>query len=408
MLQLTPDTLTDRLHDQPADLAACPPDADADQPPAHGGIVFAGTPEIAASCLRTLLARNAPIVAVLTRPDAPTGRRRRMQPSAVASAAQEAGLPIIKADRVDAQVQEELSAVGAALGVVVAYGALLPEPALRIPAHGWVNLHYSQLPRYRGAAPVQHAVLNGDTTTAATIFQLERGMDTGPLHGICQYAIPPGHSAGEVLEDLTTIGADLLTVLLPDLLRGRSQAQPQTGVPSLAPKLDRAEAFIDFTRDAASTVSRINATIPEPGAWTLHEGSRIKLGPARTLDVPAAGLLDAAETAGHRARGRGGVPAPGTVLPASALKASGAASAAESGEPGLGTSDVLVLTQDAIIVLGTVQPAGKKAMPAADWLRGQSGPVRLGTEDAPGDSPAESPTENPASGTDSISEETSP
>lgn len=381
MLHLTPDTLTDRLHDQPADVTALLRREDGASPAAGTGIVFAGTPEIAATCLRELLARHAPITAVLTRPDAPTGRRRQLRPSAVAAVAQEAGLPVIKADRIDESVTRELAATGAALGVVVAYGALLPESALGIPAHGWVNLHYSLLPHYRGAAPVQHALLNGESTTAVTIFQLERGMDTGPVHGLCEYPIPAGHSAGVVLEDLTRLGTDLLTVLLPDLLNGRSQPQPQTGTASTAPKLTRDDAFISFDGKAAATASRINATIPEPGAWTLHQGARIKLGPARALDPAAASDLHATPP-----EGRSGAVAQGTVLPASALPTTALgvprdASAAESGAPELGKSEILVLTRDAAIVLGTVQPAGKKMMPAADWLRGQAGPVRFGVAD---------------------------
>ncbi|HIX01057.1 MAG TPA: methionyl-tRNA formyltransferase [Candidatus Nesterenkonia stercoripullorum] len=391
MLHLTPDTLTDRLHDQPADVAALLRSEDAASPAAGTGIVFAGTPEIAATCLRGLLARHAPITAVLTRPDAPTGRRRQLRPSAVAAVAQEAGLPVIKADRIDENVTRELAATGAALGVVVAYGALLPESALGIPAHGWVNLHYSLLPHYRGAAPVQHALLNGESTTAATIFQLERGMDTGPVHGLCEYPIPAGHSAGEVLEDLTRLGTDLLTVLLPDLLNGRSQPQPQTGTASTAPKLTRDDAFISFDGNAAATAWRINATIPEPGAWTLHEGARIKLGPARALDPAAASDLHASQHVASQhcasqhcaapTEGRSEAVAPGTVLPTTALGASRDASAAQSGTPELAKSEILVLTRDAAVVLGTVQPAGKKMMPAADWLRGQAGPVRFGMVD---------------------------
>ncbi len=386
MLHLTPDTLTDRLHDQPVDVAALLHSEDAASPAAGTGIIFAGTPQIAATCLRELLARHAPITAVLTRPDAPTGRRRQLRPSAVAAVAQEAGLPVIKADRIDENVTRELAATGAALGVVVAYGALLPESALGIPAHGWVNLHYSLLPHYRGAAPVQHALLNGESTTAATIFQLERGMDTGPVHGLCEYPIPAGHSAGEVLEDHTRLGTDLLTVLLPDLLNGRSQAQPQTGTASTAPKLTRDDAFISFDGKAGATASRINATIPEPGAWTLHEGARIKLGPARALDPAAASDLHASQhcASQHCAsspEGRSEAPSPGTVLPTTALSASRDASAAESSAPELAKSEILVLTRDAAVVLSTVQPAGKRMMPAADWLRGQASPVRFGVVD---------------------------
>ena len=169
-------------------------------------IVFAGTPQIAADVLLDLITAiangnvSASIAGVLTRPDAPVGRRRNLTPSPVAQVAQDAGLPLIKATKIDDDVRTTLAALKPDLGVVVAYGALLPQAALDIPPRGWVNLHYSDLPKYRGAAPVQHALLNGEPRTAATVFQLEKGMDTGPIHAARTYEIPELASAGDVLE----------------------------------------------------------------------------------------------------------------------------------------------------------------------------------------------------------------
>lgn len=320
--------------------------------PGAGHIIFAGTPEIAATCLRALLGAGAEVAAVLTRPDAPVGRRRRLTPSPVAQAAEEAGIPVIKADTVDAEVTAELAAIEATLGVVVAYGALLPAAALQAPARGWVNLHYSRLPLHRGAAPVPHTMLAGQTETAATVFQLERGMDTGPIHGTCSHQIGEATSAGTVLEELTVLGASLLLVLLPDLLSGSSTPEEQVGEPSYAPKLTQDDAFIDPRRPAAELVNRINATIPEPGAWTLNADQRIKLGVAR-LHRPEPVTADAA-------------PAVGQVRQL------------DPEQPGGGPLIGFRAGDGADVVLTSVQPAGKQMLNAADWFRGLHGQVLLG------------------------------
>lgn len=311
------------------------------------GIVFAGTPKIAADVLMSLITSDVPIAGVLTRPDAPVGRRKVLTPSPVAEVAREAGLPLLKASKLDQEVTEAVRRLKPDLGVVVAYGALLPEAALQAPRHGWVNLHYSELPKYRGASPVQHAILNGERTTAATIFQLEKGMDSGPIHAARTYEIPELTSAGRVLEDLTTLGGRMLLDLLPGLLEGTASPVPQAGKPSLAPKLTRDDAFIDPTAAAPQVADRINATIPEPGAWTLNGEARVKLGVARTF------------------HGRpGGEPGQVSLLPSDRHS---------------GDQVVVMSTGDgAGVVLTEVQPAGKQMMPAADWLRGQQDRVRLG------------------------------
>ncbi|MGJ9372173.1 methionyl-tRNA formyltransferase [Nesterenkonia sp. CF4.4] len=324
--------------------------------PGPGRIIFAGTPEIAATALRTLLRSGAEVAAVLTRPDAPVGRRRTLTPSPVAQVADEAGIPVIKADTVDAEVTAELTAVEATLGVVVAYGALLPAATLQAPARGWVNLHYSRLPLHRGAAPVPHTMLAGQTETAATVFQLERGMDTGPIHGICHYEIAEATSAGTVLEELTVLGASLLMVLLPDLLAGTSVSQEQVGEPSYAPKLTGDDAFIDPRRPAAELVNQINATIPEPGAWTLNGEHRIKFGVAR-LYRPEAAAADASQV--------------GKVLVGEVRQL----------DPEQAGADPVIgfRAGDGVdLVLTSVQPAGKQMLNAIDWYRGLHGQVLLG------------------------------
>lgn len=314
-------------------------------------IVFAGTPAIAAECLTELLKASAEadweLVGVLTRPDAPVGRRRKITPSPVAQIAAEAGLPVIKAVKVDAEVTAQLQQLNPSLGVVVAYGALLPQPALDVPDRGWVNLHYSALPKYRGAAPVQHTLLNREKTTAATVFQLEKGMDTGPIHGARTYEVPDMSSAGDVLEDLTSLGARMLVELIPDLLAGTSRSVPQQGTPSLAPKLTREDAFIDPTKPASELVGRINATIPEPGAWTFNGHDRMKLGVARLFPREAGGE-------------------PGEVKTLTSDRNRGEEAVVMTAGDGRG------------VVLSEVQPAGKRMMSATDWLRGQQGAVRLG------------------------------
>ncbi|RJN33101.1 methionyl-tRNA formyltransferase [Nesterenkonia natronophila] len=311
------------------------------------GIVFAGTPKTAADVLLGLITSEITIAGVLTMPDAAVGRRRVLTPSPVAAVAQDAGLPVLKTAKVDDATTAALSRLEPELGVIVAYGALLPEPALEVPSHGWVNLHYSELPKYRGASPVQHAILNGERTTAATIFQLEKGMDSGPIHAARTYEIPEMTSAGRVLEDLTTLGSRMLLDLMPSLLSGAANPVPQTGEPSLAPKLTREDAFIDPTAPARQVADRINATIPEPGAWTLKDGSRLKLGVARIFHGRPEGL-----------------PGQVALLPSDRHR---------------GERVVVMTTGDGGgVVLTEVQPAGKQMMAAADWLRGQQGDVLLG------------------------------
>ncbi|MFJ6652291.1 methionyl-tRNA formyltransferase [Microbacterium sp. NPDC091313] len=291
-------------------------------------LVFAGTPEAAVPSLRTLAAGPHEIALVLTRDDAPLGRKRVMTPSPVAAAADELGLAVRKARRLDDAVTEEVAAVAPDLGVIVAYGGLVREPLLSTPAHGWINLHFSLLPRWRGAAPVQRALIAGDAELGAAVFQLVPELDAGPVFAMA--ASPAGdRTAGEALAALADSGADLLARVVDDIADGSARAVAQRGEPTFAPKLTLLDGEIDWHQDAAAVLARIRGTTPEPGAHTSVDGARLKLLGA----APAAERLPAATIALRDRR-------------------------------------VLVGTGDGAIELLRVQPAGKAAMGASDWWRG--------------------------------------
>ncbi|QEO10845.1 methionyl-tRNA formyltransferase [Protaetiibacter larvae] len=294
-------------------------------------IVFAGSPAAAVPSLRALLDGPHEVVAVVTREDAPVGRKRVLTPTPVAQLAEAAGVPVIRANRVSA-VEDELLALDAELGVVVAYGGLIREPVLSAPRYGWINLHFSALPRWRGAAPVQHAIIAGDEATAAAVFQLVPELDAGPVFAQRPVAIGRVETAGHLLASLSESGAELLSVVVDDIAAGRAIARPQEGEVTLAPKLTLDDARLDWTRPARRIDSRIRGVTPEPGATTVLDGERFKI---------------------HEAAIAHGAPA----LP-----------------PGLVTlrdGAVQVGTGTDPIQLVTVQPAGKRAMPAIDWWRGR-------------------------------------
>jgi len=277
--------------------------------------------------LAALLAGRHEVLAVLTRPDAPAGRGRTLRRSPVGQRADEAGVPVLTPDHPrEPAFLAQLAALAPDCCPVVAYGALVPEAALDLPRLGWVNLHFSLLPAWRGAAPVQHAVLAGDEVTGATTFRLERGMDTGPVFGTLTEQVRPGDTSGELLERLASAGATLLGATLDALEDGRVTAvpQPADGI-SLAPKITVADARVDWTTPALRVDRLVRACTPAPGAWTTVRGVRVKLGP-----------VTAAE---HR-------------LP-----------------PGRLDGD-LVGTATTAVRLGEVRPEGRGAMAAADWLRG--------------------------------------
>lgn len=299
-------------------------------------LLFAGTPAVAEPSLRALLAHPGhEVVAVLTRPQARSGRGRRLSPSPVAELAREAGVEVLSPDKPsDPEFLQRLAELDVDCAPVVAYGALLREPALSMPRHGWVNLHFSLLPAWRGAAPVQHALLHGDDTTGASTFLIGPGLDDGPVYGVLTERVRPGDTSGDLLARLSEAGAPLLVATLDGIADGslRPQPQPADGV-SYAPKLTVDDARIDFGQPALAVDRRIRACTPEPGAWTPFRDGRLKLGPASQVEQ-------------------------------------GAGEAIAAGELVIGKSAVLVGTATGPLRLGTVQPAGKKPMPAADWARG--------------------------------------
>jgi len=294
-------------------------------------VVFAGTPEPALPSLDAVEASPHELVGVVTRPDAPAGRGRRLTPSPVAERAAELGVPVLKPEHPrDPEFQDALRALAPDCCPVVAYGALLPQSALDIPTHGWVNLHFSVLPAWRGAAPVQHALWAGDEVTGATTFRIVRELDAGPTYGLMTERVRPGDTAGSLLERLAEGGAGLLVATLDGLEIGSLEAreQPEDGI-SFAPKITVEDARVDWTEPAMAVDRQIRACTPAPGAWTTYKGERVKLGPVTIAD--------------------GAVP-PGELL--------------------VGKNAVAVGTGTGALKLGLVKAFGKKEMPAADWARG--------------------------------------
>ena len=296
-------------------------------------VLFAGTPAVALPSLEALLASSHEVVAVLTRPDAPAGRGRRERRSPVAVRADAAGVEALTPGRPsEPAFLDRLRELAPDCCPVVAYGALLRQDALDVPRHGWVNLHFSLLPAWRGAAPVQHAVLHGDEVTGATTFRLVAAMDAGPVLGTLTEAVRPSDTAGDLLERLSVAGAGLLTATLDAVEAGTAQAvdQPADGV-SYAPRIEVDDARLRWADPAFAVDRRVRACTPAPGAWTTLGAERLKLGPVTTradADALAPGRLQVTRT------------------------------------------DVLVGTGTDPVALGEVRPAGRRAMPALDWARG--------------------------------------
>jgi methionyl-tRNA formyltransferase len=307
-------------------------------------LVFAGTPGTAVPSLEALLRSRHEVAAVVTRPDAPAGRGRKLAPSPVAERAAQAGLEVLKPARArDPEFADRLKSIAPDCCPVAAYGALLPQHLLDIPPHGWVNLHFSLLPAWRGAAPVQHAIWHGDDITGATTFRIVKDLDAGPVFGMLTEPIRPTDTAGDLLGRLALSGAELLVATLDGIESGELVAQPQPpdGI-SLAPKIGVDDARVDWALPAVAIDRLIRACTPAPGAWTELDGARLKLGPVTPLDPAAADPALAPgelHTTGH---------------------------------------DVLAGTGTGPVRLGDVQPAGKRQMTAEEWLRGhQPGPAGL-------------------------------
>ena len=252
-------------------------------------IVFAGTPENAAQTLRDLVREGVEVALVITREDAPIGRKRVITPSSVAIAATELGLPILKANRIGAFEISRIMKTGASLGLVVAYGSLLRAEALAALESGWYNLHYSVLPKWRGASPVQSALLASDDETGVTLFKLDEGMDTGPVVGVARTMIEENEDAERLLARLTSIGTSLALQELPGLFAGIAKLTPQVGEPSIAPKYTRADAQVLATDTKLKALAKVRAFNPEPIAWVTFRGEALRLIEAKSTNesVPA-------------------------------------------------------------------------------------------------------------------------
>lgn len=296
-------------------------------------VVFAGTPEAALPALDAVADSEHELVGVLTRPDAAAGRGRTLVASPVAARAEELGVPVLKPGHPsEPEFQRQLQELAPQCCPVVAYGALLPQTALDIPEHGWVNLHFSLLPAWRGAAPVQHALMAGDQITGATTFRIVKELDAGPTFGVLTATVGPKDTSGDLLSRLAEGGAQLLVATL-DGIEDRSleaREQPAEGV-SFAPKILVEDAHVDWTLPAVGVERRIRACTPEPGAWSTHAGTRVKIGPV-TLT-------------GDREQ-----------LP--------------PGELEVTKNAVLVGTGTVPVTLGEVKAFGKKQMGATAWARG--------------------------------------
>ncbi|BBZ14110.1 methionyl-tRNA formyltransferase [Mycobacterium branderi] len=296
-------------------------------------LVFAGTPEPALPALRRLIASpRHEVVAVLTRPDAASGRRGHHQPSPVARLALDEGIPLLRPPRPNtAEFVAELSALAPDCCPVVAYGALLRDELLAVPPHGWINLHFSLLPAWRGAAPVQAAIAAGDTVTGATTFRIEPSLDSGPVYGVVTETIQPTDTAGDLLERLAVSGAALLETTLDGIADGALTPvpQPADGV-SFAPKVTVDDARVRWDLPAHVVERRIRAVTPHPGAWTMIGDLRIKLGPVQI----------------------------------------GMSNSLQPGEIQIDRHNVRIGTGSQPVQLGEIQPPGKKFMNAVDWARG--------------------------------------
>jgi methionyl-tRNA formyltransferase len=296
-------------------------------------ILFAGTPAPALPSLQRLIdSPNHDVIAVLTRPDAASGRRARLTPSPVAAFALERDVPVLRPDRPNGpEFVAELIDLAPDCCAVVAYGALLRDGLLAVPPLGWINLHFSLLPAWRGAAPVQAAIAAGDTVTGATTFRIEPSLDSGPVFGVVTESVRPTDTAGELLARLSVSGAALLEATLDGIADGSLTAvpQPADGV-TVAPKITVDEARVRWELPAHVVDRRIRAVTPNPGAWTLIGDLRVKLGPVEVSD-------------------REPLP-PGVIH--------------------IDREGVHVGTGSRPVVLGELQPPGKKLMKAADWARG--------------------------------------
>ncbi|QEH79351.1 methionyl-tRNA formyltransferase [Sphingomonas sp. C8-2] len=291
-------------------------------------IAFMGTPDFAVPTLDALVAAGHELAAVYCQPPRPAGRGKALMPSPVQRRAEELGIPVRHPITLrDADAQADFAALDLDVAVVAAYGLILPQPILDAPRHGCLNVHGSLLPRWRGAAPVQRAILAGDSTTGVTIMQMERGLDTGPMLATVETPVD-GKTAGELTDELARSGAALMVEVLADLGAHPPIVQPDEGV-TYAAKIDKAESRIDFAEAAGQIERQVRAFNPAPGAWFEHQGERIRVLACEVID-------------------RHGLAAPGEVI-----------------------DDALTIECiNGAIRPTRVQRAGKAAMSAGELLRG--------------------------------------
>lgn len=294
-------------------------------------ILFAGSPENAALVLSELLDKGVEIAVVLTRTDKPQGRKRVLTETPVASLAKSKGIPVIKTNVVDQAVIEQIVDRGVELAVVVAYGVLLKANAISALSKGWFNLHFSLLPRYRGAAPVQRSLMAGDSETGVSIFKIDEGLDTGPIVATLPVLVEPDETADDLLKRMSLLGSTLFAETLPKLVAGIVELSPQRGEPSIASKLGRFDGLLSFQESNSKTYFRYRAVTSEPGAWANLGSQPLKI---------------------------------------VAMKFSREDLGLEPGEFTLKDGKVLVQCGDGMLELLQVQPAGKSSMSAGDWIRG--------------------------------------
>jgi methionyl-tRNA formyltransferase len=295
-------------------------------------IIFAGTPTNAAKTLEALVAANHEVVGVLTRMDAPTGRSGALTETPVATVATNHDFPLLKSNLPDSHVPEWIAGLKPDIGIIVAYGAILKTNLLEIPTKGWLNVHYSLLPKYPGASPVQQALLEGDSATGVTVFQLDEGVDSGPILTQASVVLDPAVASGSVLEQLTVIGSDLLLRTLEkldDYLETKTSQDKNLKTP-VTRKISRAMARIEFGMPALRIVNLVRAMNPEPVAWFEFEDQPVRVLESAISDIP--GLSE--------------------------------------GVAVLSEGELVVGSSDRAVILRTVQPAGKKPMSGADWFRG--------------------------------------
>lgn len=295
-------------------------------------IIFAGTPANAAHTLEALVAAGLNVVGVLTREDASVGRKKVLSPSPVAAVAGRYGIETKKANMIAEEVSSWIKGLEPDLGVIVAYGSILKQPSLKAPILGWINLHYSLLPKFPGAAPIQHAILSGETTTGVTVFQLDEGIDTGPILSQAEIEIGETQTSGQLLETLTVLGSDLLVDTLKNLqtrIASKSTQVLPTGMP-VAGKILRPNARLGFLLPALEVHNFVRAMNPEPVAWFEYEGLQVRVLQTSLSDVTSLGAGECSMV--------------GKELTAGCAKGS--------------------------VNLLLVQPAGKTQMSGADWFRG--------------------------------------